>query len=207
MHHSVDHLDDVLTCAKQRLKSDQLTTYLARLADPKKHADFLLEFAPILRLAADVQTDYEVCGFGTGNSTVDWLIRPTEGPPILLDVKNRIKDLLESLARMAAGERAPDGTAPSPSHDPALLFRRIEQKFRAQHPREFVQAVWIRTELKQELEALRHAFEALDSGRLHVAVIGDWHNDVPVLANSEAAKEHLIRVLRVAESGRFVFQG
>ena len=45
------------------------------------------------------------------------------------------------------------------------------------------------------------------SGKLHVAVIGDWHDDVHVLANSEAAKEHLIRVLRVAESEGFVFQG
>ena len=205
MYHLVDRLYDVLACARQRLNSGQLVPYLARLADPKKHADLLVEFAPILRLAANVQTDYEVSGYGDGNSTVDWLIRPTEGPPILLDVKNRIKDLLESLTRTAAGERAPDGTAPIPAHNPDLLFRSVEQKFRTHPPAEMVQAIWIRTDLKQE-ETELSAFRRLDPSKVHVAILGDWSDDVHILANDLAAKEHVMRAFRISESPRFVFE-
>lgn len=206
MYHEVDRLYDVLACAKQRLTPEKLSSYLARLANPQKHEDLIAEFAPVLRLTVDVQVDYEVAGFGDGNSTVDWFVRPPEGPPVLLEVKNRTKDLVESLARMDAGERSPEGTAPVPAHDHAMLFRSIEQKFRSRSSAEIVQGVWIRTNLRQEETELSRAFDCLDATKVHVAVLGDWQDDVHVLANDAFAKEHVIRVFRLEESRRFVFQ-
>jgi hypothetical protein len=206
MYQSVDRLYDVLACARRRLTSEQLSNYLARLADSGKHEDLLVEFAPVLRLGRDVEALYEVTGYGQGNRTVDWLIRPADGPPLLIEVKNRTKDLIESLARLQAGERGPDGTAPPPTHTPGLLFTSIEQKFRARAADEIVQGAWISTDLMQEESELAEAFGSLDQTKVHVAILGDWHDDVYVLANTDSVREHALRVLRVRESRRFVFR-
>jgi hypothetical protein len=48
---------------------------------------------------------------------------------LLLEVKNRIKDSIEALARIQRGEKDPDGTAPAPTHDPFVLFKNVESKF------------------------------------------------------------------------------
>src|SRR5947209_7206164 len=83
MYQEVDRLYDVLSCARRRLSEEKLTGYLATLANPQKHQDALIEFAPILRLADDVNVDYEVPGHGDGNRTLDWVIQ-TSGRPLLL---------------------------------------------------------------------------------------------------------------------------
>ena len=48
--------------------------------------------------------------YGDGNNTIDWLIR-SEPVPVLLKVRNRSKDLIESLDRFRLGKRDPDETA------------------------------------------------------------------------------------------------
>lgn len=206
MYQEVERLYAVLSCARRRLSPEKLSGYLATLGNPGKHEDALVEFAPIVRIGDDVETEYEVAGHGEGNRTVDWAIRASGHPLLLLDVKNRAKDLLESLVRLQAGERSPDGSAPAPIHDPSLLFASVEPKFKAQPPSVVVQAVWVHTSLKQEEADLDAAFRKLDSGRVHVAVLGDWADDVYMLANDASAKRHLAEVLRVHESRRLVFQ-
>jgi len=205
MFQSVDVLYDVLSTAQRRLTPSQLSNYLVRLADPNKHDDLLFEFAPIVRLGGSVSSTYEVVGFGNGNRTVDWLLRPEKGPPILLDVKNRTKDLLQSLTAVQDGDRSADGSAPIPSHDVSLLFASVERKFRSTSPTAMVQAVWVGTDLKQEEDDLKRAFAALDASRVHVAILGDWRDDAYVLTNETIAKEHTLATLRVRESRRFVF--
>jgi hypothetical protein len=160
---------------------------------------------PILRLDSSVEVDYEVAGYSEGSSTVDWLIR-LEPVPILLDVKNRTRDLLESLVRLQLGERDPDGTGPAPTHDPLLLFKSIEQKFKERSPSEVIQVVWVVTAIKQEESELQNAFARLDASRVHVAILGDWEDDVYVLANDARAKERVLEVLGLCESRRAVFR-
>jgi len=206
MYHEVDRLYDVLFCARRRLGEEQLSSYLNRLADPNKHEDMLTEFAPILRLDPAVEVQYEVSGYGEGNRTVDWLIRTGAQPPLLLDVKNRRKDLLESLVRIHAGERDPAESAPMPAHDPSMLFASIEQKFNRRPHDEMIQGVWIHTSLKQEETELETVFGRLDAQRVHFAILGDWNDDVCVLARDSAIKNHVLVVLRVRESRRFVFR-
>jgi hypothetical protein len=89
----VDRLLDVLACAQKRLPPDKLASYLRRLADPTKHEDTLVDFAPVLRLGATTEAEFEVLGYGEGSKTVDWLIR-SETLAALLEVKNRNRDLL-----------------------------------------------------------------------------------------------------------------
>lgn len=206
MYQPVDRLYDVLACASRRLTPEELGNYLLRLADPKKHDDLLFEFAPILRLPTDVEASYEVSGHGTGNRTVDWLLRPPSGPLIAMDVKNRTKDLLESVIRLQAGEREADGTAPAPIHDVGLLFAGLEQKFLPRSPNEVIHAAWIGTDLKQEETELATAFGRLDESKVHVALLGDWGDDVYALAHDAFARQHACAVLRVRESTRFVFR-
>lgn len=204
MYHGVDRLFDVIECARRRLPAEKLASYLQRLADPKKHEDMLFEFAPILRLHPTVEVDYEVAGYGEGNSTIDWLVRSAT-TRVALDVKNRSKDLLESLARLEAGEREPDDTAPAPAHDPRILFKSIESKFVSRRPDELIQAAWVVTRLKQEEEELSAAFAELDPSRVHVVILGDFAADVYALSNHAVAKECILALLQVHESRRFVF--
>ena len=205
MYNEVDRLFDVIICARHRLDEGQLSNYLNRLADPNKHQDLLFEFAPILRVDSSVKVDYEASGYAEGNGTVDWLIRSEPGP-LLLDVKNRTRDLIESLVRFHLGERDPDGTAPAPTHNPSLLFRSVEPKFKQRSPSEVIQAVWVVTAVKQEEPALQAAFAKLDGSRVHGAIFGDWEDDVYVLTNDAAAKETVLEVLRLQESRRAVFR-
>jgi hypothetical protein len=206
MYQEVERLYAVLSCAQRRLSKDRLSSYLATLGNPAKHEDALVEFAPILRLGDEVETEYEVAGHGDGNRTVDWVIRASGHPLVLLDVKNRVKDLLESLVRLQAGERSPDDSGPAPIHDPSLLFGSVEPKFKSQPPSEAIQAVWVHTCLKQEEAELDAAFRKLDPRRVHAAILGDWAADVYILAKDPTVKAHLAEVLRVDESHRFVFR-
>jgi hypothetical protein len=205
MYHEVDRLFDVLDCARRRLSASQLANYIQRMADPNKHEDILVEFMPILRLAASVSVDYEVVGYGEGNKTVDWVLR-SEGVHVALDVKNRTKDLLESFALLQATEHTTGDRAPAPMHDPAILFKGVESKFKERRPDDVIQAVWISTALKQEVSELAAAFAKLDAGRVHAAILGDWGDDVYIWANDPAARERLVRVLGVRSSDRFVFR-
>jgi hypothetical protein len=205
MYHEVDRLFDVLECAQLRLPQPQLANYLQRMDDPNKHGDMLVEFMPILRLPACVSVDYEVSGYGEGNKTVDWVLR-SEGPPIALDVKNRTKDLLEVFAHFQASERSMGDEAPAPTHNPAILFRGIENKFKERCPDEVIQAVWISTNVQQEVSELAAAFAKSDDRRVHAAILGDWEDDIYILANNAAAKERLLQVLGVRVADRFVFR-
>jgi len=205
MYHEVDRLFEVLECAQRRLEPEKLASYLQRLADPRKHGDVLAEFAPILRLDSTVQADYEVPGYGEGNTTVDWRIHG-DGFLLLLDVKNRARDLFESLALLQVGERGPGDTVPAPIHDPGLLFRSLDRKFKSRKPSKIVQAAWIVSGIKQEEDELSKAFANLDGSRVHVAILGDWNDDVYVLGNNTQAKKRVVQLLRVRESRRFVFR-
>lgn len=202
----VEHLFHVLRCAHGRLQSDELAGYLHRLSDPNKHQDVLFEFAPIVRLSRDVEVKYEVPGCGAGNETIDWRITRQSHLPMLLDVKNRMRDVIEALEQIGRGEQSPAGTGPAPMHDPALLFRSIESKFRRAKPDGSLQGAWIGTYLKQEEGELYEAFRRLDTDKVHFAVLGDWRNDGYILVRGESLRAPVREVLGIEESRRFVFK-
>ena len=205
MYHPLDRLIDVLLCAKRRLSKEQLADYLKRIDDPNKHADLIFEFAPVVRLPDDVQTAYEVVGYGEGASNIDWLISSQESPSLLLEVKHRTRDLLESLIKIDEDQRDSNGRALAPVHDISLLFRNIEKKFLPRSSNEMLQGAWICTDIKQEKEELRMAFAALDPQRIHFTVLGDFKDDVYVLCDDEKVRNYVLKVFQCSESNRFVF--
>jgi hypothetical protein len=202
----VDYLFHTVFCAFIRLPAAQRRQYLARLVDRDKHQDALAEFAPVLHLNPDFRAAFEVPGLGSGNRTFDWVIQATQGRQVLLDVKRRTRDFIEYVRRIIAGERDSDGTGPAPTHEPALLFRNVEEKFMPRDPDTYLQGAWIVTDLQQEAGELAAAFEALNARRIHFAILGDWEAGVHVLVRRPVDKPFLLTLLGVSESPRFVFR-
>ena len=200
----VRNLFDVLLSARERLSEEERARYLSRLATPEKHEATLVEFVPVLRLPSDVAVDAEF-RTGVGNRDVDWRIRNPNGPPVLIDVKKRSRDLLEMVERLAQGERDPDGTAPAPAHDASILFRSIEQKLQTNAPECQLQGAWIVTDVKQENEEIVNAFEALDPQKVHFAVLGGWKPGVAVLSQREEDAAILMALFREQPSNRHFF--
>ncbi len=202
----VDRLLDVLVSAQSRLEEARLEDYIRRLSNPAKHQDVLAEFAPIIRLQPDVPAQFEVTGYGAGNRTIDWLIHPLEGSPILLEVKCRTIDLIEGLEQIARGERAADGTAPDPRHDCLLLFRNTVEKFAMRNASQFLQGIWVITCLAQEETELHEAYTQLDRLRLHFAILNNWSEDAYIMARDDVDRNRLVNIFRLRKSDRFVFR-
>ena len=203
MFHGVAILFEVISCADWRLPPPKLGAYLARLSNRIHHEDVLVEFAPVLRLDAEILAEYEVSDHGAGNHTVDWSIQAPGHPKLLLEVKHRVADLIESFEAVSA--RGSDQSMPAPQHNHALLFRNVECKFKPHPADEAIQAVWIKTGLKQEEMELRAAFAALDPEKIHAAVLGSWGPEAYVLAREEKTKKRVRNILGLRKARGLTF--
>ncbi len=189
----VMNLVEVVKASVARLDEAQRESYMARLSVRQQHEIVLAEFIPIIRLPTDVVTDFEF-KTGSGHRDVDWRLRRGTHPPVLLDVKRRIEDLLSTMERTLVGERREDGRAPQPAHDPSLLFRSIADKFHPCSPDAQLQGGWVYTALKQERDEVVRAFDALDGERVHFVILGGWQRGVLVLAKREKDVSALLDV-------------
>lgn len=193
----VAELFSVLMCAHNRLSANDRALYLGGLADINKHRDRLVEIFPVLRVAPSVPLIYEAKSRGQGNKTIDWLLEPPEGRPILFDVKRRVTDLIKMMDT--------DTIANDPQHDPAILFKSIENKFLSADPDTILQGAWITTEIKQENTALRQAFDQLNHQRVHFVVLGDAEDDAFMLVRRNDDEKYLRDMFKAKESARFTF--
>ena len=195
----VDHLHRAIITANDRLSEQKRADYYARLNEPERHAATLSEMIPGSKVRADLPTDFEVPGYGAGNSTVDWIVHAPDRR-VLLDVKSRSKDFIEQMTREDGNK-----VMPEPTHDPALLFRSLDKKFLPANPNERLQGVWIATHIQQNADALSKAFAALDSEKVHFAILGDWEPDIHLLARRDADREYLLELFAATPSDRFTF--
>lgn len=196
----VSHLLDALLCVVDRVPEGKRAAYLQVLADPHKHPQTLVEMAPATKINDGISLDLEVAGLGNGNRTVDWVIGPQKGRTVLCDVKKRTKDFLLQFEQLGHASEAPE-----PNHDPALLFRNVEEKFGPNDPGQCLQGAWIFTDIAQDEDRLLDAFSALDGSKVHFAVLGDWLPDAYVLARSPEDKEYIQCLFGLMDSTRFVF--
>jgi hypothetical protein len=194
----VNTLLKVVLNAHLKLPQAKLEIYLQRLMDVKKHQDALVEMIPTFRINHPIQTDFEVTGYGAGNKTIDWKIGPIENRQILLDVKNRNKDLYEMMDQ--------ENTETPPQHENSLLFRDLEDKFLTANPDQSLQGAFIFTSIKQESKKLRDAFNQLDSNKMHFAIIGDKKEDAYVLVRRSEDEIFLRRIFNLKSSERFTFE-
>lgn len=194
----VNTLLKVVLNAHLKLPQAKLEIYLQRLMDVKKHQDALVEMIPTFRINHPIQTDFEVTGYGAGNKTIDWKIGPIENRQILLDVKNRNKDLYEMMDR--------ENTEAPPQHDHSLLFSRLENKFLPANPDQNLQGAFIFTSIKQESKKLLTAFNQLDGSKIHFAIIGDEKEDAHVLTRRSEDGIFLRKIFALQSSERFTFE-
>jgi hypothetical protein len=204
--HPVAHLLAVIACAVRRLRPAQVLAYAAKLdnATAGKHEASLVEFLPVLRLPSDFAVDFEF-KTGAGQRDVDWRLRRAGERSLLVDVKRRTVDMTALGTRIIAGERREPGVSPRPNHDTRMLFRSVEKKFLPSDPDVQVQGVWIATALQQDEVQLRAAFDALDSARVHFAVLGSWGPDITVLARRDSDGEMLRAVFDRPRRGTLAF--
>lgn len=193
-----------LHCAYVRLfnaKSgkDKFSEYVQKLSNPKnagKHIDALVEMWPLLRVSDQINIEFEVQGYGPKNTNIDWLLK-LPARLVLIDVKNRIKDLYSLMDR--------HDTTKAPRHDPFLLFRSLECKFNVQDPDKLLQGVWIITQVKQNSQKLHDAFNKLDKGKVHFAILGDDKEDAHILTKRDEDKSQLTELFKLAPSVRFAY--
>ena len=193
-------LFNALTCAHLRLPNDKCVDYLRRMADPSKHQDTLVEMIPGYKVDSAVAVQFEILGQGVGNRTIDWVIGPHNGRTVLLDMKRRIIDTINQIERISN-----ESVAPEPDHDPALLFRSVEEKFESADPNLRLQGVWVSTNIKQNEKQLSAAFAALSSNKIHFAILGDWKPDAYVLVRRAMDEQYLRDLFHVEKSTRFTF--
>lgn len=199
-------LIDVVACAHTRLPQTVFADYLSRLENPTKHTDMLFEFAPVLRLDSTTTAKYEVTGDSPGNKRIDWKIGGQDGFAVLLEVKNREADFIQSVERIQAGERTPGGTIPAPDHDTDLLFKSVEAKFLPRPPDRIPQGVWIGSALMQEVRELEKSFLRLDPTKVHFAILGTWDGAVHLITRDGVPRDKIVRLLQVCEVDRLVFK-
>lgn len=197
----VAYLRRALGCLLPRVPLEKQGAFLARLDNEQKHLDVLSEMMPLAQIGADVSADFEVTGYGNGNRTIDWRFRPAGNRDILMDVKRRSIDLIRQLDRLTDGE-----ASKGPDHDPAVLFRSIENKLVRADPTNRLQGVWIATEIKQEGAELAEAFQNLDPDKVHFAILGDWEQDALILARREEDQMFLLNIFGLTQSTRFTFR-
>ena len=196
----VEHLFSALVCAYNRLSEGKRLNYLSKLDDPRSHQATVVEMIPADKVCAGIPMEFEVAGLGDGNRTVDWVIGPEHGRTVLLDVKRRTADFINQAEAMGA-----EGSVAEPDHDPALLFRSVEQKFLEADPDRQLQGAWVLTDIKQDEIQLQGAFAALDACKVHFAILGDWKRDAHVMAQRDQDRQYLLDLFHVEPSTRFTF--
>ena len=194
----VNTLLKVVLNAHLKLPQAKLEIYLQRLTDLKKHQDALVEMIPTFRINYPIQIDFEVTGYASGNKTIDWKIGPIENRQILLDVKNRNKDLYEMMDR--------ENTEAPPQHNHSLLFSGLEDKFLHANPDQSLQGAFIFTSIMQESKKLHDAFNQLDSSKIHFAIIGNEKDDAYVLTRRPEDEIFLRKIFTLKPSERFTFE-
>lgn len=198
---SVPVLLDVLACGRLRLSPNKLAAYLKLLvSNSRKHQEYLAEMFPVLRVDASTLARHEVAGYGIGNKTIDWIIGPVNGRTMLVDAKRRYKDFLAQM------EGISDANIPEPAHDPALLFRSVQEKFREANPDFALQGAWVVTDIKQGEADLTKAFQEMDAAKVHFAILGDEQGDVCLLTRRQEDRGFLLGIFGVGEGDRFQFK-
>jgi len=168
----------------------QLRTLCKKLEDRDKHLDFLSELDPIMRPSVDFKAKYEEQSYAKDGKNIDWLISFEDGTSFLIDVKNRIKALIENLSQNNESLQS----APSAKS----IFDSLEEKFNVTQ-NTMLQGVWIRTDIYYDDNSLREEFNKLDKNKLQFAVLTHFEGEARILSWSEEIKKNIISKFSLTE--------
>jgi hypothetical protein len=161
---TVERLYRTLIAIRKYLSKDDQGKFLAQLRLTGKHANFLEESAPLVRLRGPAQVSYEYPG--AGNKTIDFHIETDYAQPILLDVKYRTVDLKHHLGHL---NQMPENDIPPP--EPEWIFAKVVEKLPRSRFEDQAQGAWIFTHVAQMKLQLHAHFDSLDAERLHFAIL------------------------------------
>lgn len=198
--HRVDLLVFAIQQAIRWLHQEQLVNYLKRLANPKKHLDFLVEFAPLLYANGIKKAQYEESEQGENGGLVDWSLTWSTPPKMLLEVKNRVDktiiDYFELIDQMAPGDELP-----VPNTKCESLFCDVERKFRPKETSQVLQGVWINMAITQQRKVIADFFfHQLNPRCLHFAIFnGFGSSNCTILTRPSVKRELIIERLGLTE--------
>lgn len=187
---------DALLWVDRRLPQTKKPQYLNRLGLEAKHQDALAEIVAVGVLPDDLPVEFEVPS-ETGDGSIDWRVSPTQGAPLLFDVKNRVFDLIQQLEAMTVSQGQ---VGPKPAHDPLLLFRSVATKFQRHDASTCLHGVWVFTRVKQPVEELSNAFFQLDPDLVHFAVISNRSRECYVMTRPGVDRERVVAILQLREN-------
>jgi hypothetical protein len=179
----------------QRVLTDtQLLEYLKRLGDTSKHLEALVECSPLLLIKKPAKIEYEVRGYGQGNKTIDFFIEHPSGISVLIDVKCRIKELINKLPE--AGRPDPEG-----------LFKSLPEKFNSQNSDMCLQGGWIHSSLKFHGKELHAEFDNTNASKLHFIILALWDKQAYILKRNSKMVEDLNTVFKFPSDDSIVING
>jgi len=196
----VEELLNALLGAVLRLPPNKQREYIKRLANRGQHRQVLTEMVPVHHLPQDIPAEFEVKGIGQGDRTVDWLISPPDGRAVALEVKMRKFDLRKHLGKVSV-----QSVISPPDHETKSLFRDVERKFAAADPDRRLQGVWVFPYTQQPEKSLLASFNELCPSKIHFVILGDWQQDIYILARRKVDEHYLYRLFRGTPSSRFTF--
>jgi hypothetical protein len=173
----VDVMQRVLTPA-------QLLGYLARLENPSKHLETLMECAPLLLLVDPATVNYEVSGLGEGGHTIDFQIVAKSGDSLLIDVKCRVGQVPQKAPKLGK----PDACG---------LLKSLPEKFCKADPSIVLQGGWIQSVLKYDEPDVIREFKRTDPSRLHFIILANWVVNAYVIARNDNIKRRVLQIFRL----------
>lgn len=204
----VEILYRAISFIQRHLPNTKIVEFLDRLSDRAKHLDTLAELSPITRLTVAARVSHEPPGVACGQRCIDWLIEPsTRLPTVLLEVKHRIRDVIDMATRSIPALSAGSREMLPPAHDVSALFRDTIDKFAPANPSERLQGAWIFCPVKQIRRDVERYFGDLDPTRLHFALLTNWHQYVAGLWRIEAHHQYILDMFNVTESNDFYMNG
>jgi hypothetical protein len=181
-------------CSMEKIMTDsQLSGFLQRLGDYSKHLEALIECSPFLVLNHPADVKYEIVGMGQGNKSIDFYITTSEPPPLLIDAKCRIRELIRKL---------PLNTKPEPSG----LFKSLPEKFNPQDPEHCLQGGWIYSVLMYDQDELHAEFDKTDASRLHFAILACWNKKAYVLSRNSEIDRHIRRIFSLPSDDSMIMK-
>jgi hypothetical protein len=186
------------------LPNTKIVEFLDRLGDPDKHTDALAELVPLARLRLESRATHEPADSGDHQRPIDWLFEPlNSGRPLLVEVKHRLRDLVDTFRDAVPRLEAGDSSISAPIPDVARLFKDTTEKFRPADPNVVLQGAWVFCPIQQVRSAVEGYFAAVDPARLHFALLANWELEVTGLWRTLDDREYVLSAFRVSERRRF----
>lgn len=194
----VSVLLDGIRALSQHTSYEQLLSFCKKLENRQKHLDFLAELDPIIRPSMDFTADYEPDGYASEDRKIDWLIRFHDGSSCLIDVKNRIRGLIDFLDEI--NKNGKNNFSDSPPL-PKGVFNSSGIKFLPAKKGRF-QGLWVLTNVYYDDELLKEMFYNLDENLIEFTVLTHFKGESRVLSTKPEIKSWLIEKFCLKEMKR-----